>query len=61
MHYPHQLRPRGRTRPIETTITIAIGDDEAHAAGSLRLNCKKYWLGFGFSALFVDIGGEGGR
>jgi polyisoprenoid-binding protein YceI len=57
-HATGELTIRGRTRPIETTITIEIGDDEAHAAGSLRLNRKDYWLGVGPSALFVDIGRE---
>ena len=41
-HATGTLTIRGRTRPIETTITIEIGDDEAHASGSLRLNRKDY-------------------
>jgi len=53
-----ELMIRGRTRPIDTTITLEIGDDEAHAAGSLRLDRTDYWLGIGPSALFVDIGRE---
>jgi polyisoprenoid-binding protein YceI len=53
-----ELTIRGRTRPIETTITIKIGDDETRAAGSLRLDRTDYWLGVGPSALFVDIGRE---
>jgi polyisoprenoid-binding protein YceI len=57
-HATGTLTIRGRTRPIETTITLEIGDDEAHAAGSLRLDRKDYWLGVGPSALFVDIGRE---
>ncbi len=57
-HAAGELTIRGRTRPIETTITIEIGDDEAHAAGSLRLNRTDYWLGVGPSALFVKIGRE---
>jgi polyisoprenoid-binding protein YceI len=57
-HARGELTIRGRTRPIETTITLEIGGDEAHASGSLRLNRKDYWLGVGPSALFVDIGGE---
>ncbi len=55
-HATGELTIRGRTRPIETTITIEIGDDEAHASGSLRMNRKDYWLGGGPSALFVKIG-----
>ncbi len=57
-HATGTLTIRGRTRPIETTITIEIGDDEAHATGSLRLNRTDYWLGVGPMALFVDIGRE---
>ena len=57
-HATGTLTIRGQTRPIETTITIEIGDDEAHATGSLRLNRTDYWLGVGPMALFVDIGRE---
>ncbi len=57
-HATGTLTIRGRTRPIETTITLEIGDDEAHASGILRLNRKDYWLGVGPSALFVKIGRE---
>ena len=57
-HATGTLTIRGRTRPIETTITIEIGDDVAHAAGSLRLDRMDYWLGIGISALFVKIGRE---
>ena len=57
-HATGTLTIRGRTRPIETTITLEIGADEAHASGSLRLDRKDYWLGVGPSALFVDIGRE---
>ena len=57
-HATGELTIRGRTRPIETTITIEIGDDEAHASGSLRLNRKDYRLGVGPMALFVKIGRE---
>ena len=57
-HAIGELTIRGRTRPIETTITIEIGGDEAHASGSLRLNRKDYWLGVGPMALFVKIGSE---
>ena len=57
-HATGELTIRGRTRPIETTITIEIGDDEAHATGSLWLDRMDYWLGVGPSALFVDIGRE---
>ncbi len=57
-HAAGELTIRGRTRPIETTITIEIGEDEAHASGSLQLNRKDYWLGVGPSALFVKIGRE---
>ncbi len=57
-HATGTLTIRGRTRPIETTITLVVGDTEAHASGSLRLDRKKYWLGVGPAALFVDIGRE---
>ena len=57
-HATGTLTIRGRTRPIETTITLEIEDGEAHASGSLRLDRKDYWLGVGPSALFVDIGRE---
>jgi polyisoprenoid-binding protein YceI len=57
-HATGELTIRGRTRPIETTITLDIGADEAHAAGSLTLDRKDYWLGIGPTALFVDIGRE---
>jgi len=53
-----ELTIRGRTRPIETTITLAIGTGEAHASGILTLDRKDYWLGIGPSALFVNIGRE---
>ena len=57
-HAVGTLTIRGRTRPIETTITLEIGDHEAHASGTLRLDRMDYWLGFGLTALFVDIGRE---
>ena len=57
-HAIGELTIRGRTRPIETTITLDIGADEAHASGSLILDRKDYWLGIGPTALFVDIGRE---
>jgi polyisoprenoid-binding protein YceI len=57
-HAVGELTIRGRTRPIETTIILDIGADEAHASGSLRINRKDYLLGVGPSALFVDIGAE---
>ncbi|MHA1528293.1 MAG: YceI family protein [Alphaproteobacteria bacterium] len=57
-HATGDLMIRGRTRPIETTITLEIGDGEAHASGSLRLDRTDYWLGVGPLALFVDIGRE---
>ena len=57
-HAIGELTIRGRTRPIETTIVLDIGADEAHASGSLVLDRKDYWLGIGPSALFVDIGRE---
>ena len=57
-HATGTLTIRGRTRPIETTITLEIGDHEAHASGTLRLDRMDYWLGFGLTALFVDIGRE---
>ncbi len=57
-HAVGTLQIRGRTRPIESTITLEIGDGEAHAAGTLRLDRMDYWLGVGLSALFVEIGSE---
>ncbi|MFQ5565621.1 MAG: YceI family protein [Paracoccaceae bacterium] len=57
-HAAGELTIRGRTRPIETTITLEIGDDEAHASGSLHLDRKDYLLGVGPTALFVKIGRE---
>jgi len=57
-HATGELMIRGRTRPIDTTITLEISNDEAHAAGSLRLDRTDYWLGIGPSALFVEIGHE---
>ena len=57
-HAAGTLTIRGRTRPIETTITLEIGDGEAHASGSLRMDRKDYRLGVGPSALFVKIGRE---
>lgn len=53
-----ELTIRGKTRPIETKITLIIGAGEAHASGSLTLDRMDYWLGIGPSALFVDIGRE---
>jgi polyisoprenoid-binding protein YceI len=55
-HAVGELTIRGKTRPIETTITLRIGEREAHASGSLRLDRKDYLLGVGPSELFVDIG-----
>jgi polyisoprenoid-binding protein YceI len=57
-HAIGELTIRGRTLPIETTITLDIGFEEAKASGSLRLNRMDYLLGVGPSALFVDIGTE---
>lgn len=53
-----ELTIRGRTRPIETTITLDIDAGVARASGSLRMNRKDYLLGIGPSALFVEIGAE---
>jgi polyisoprenoid-binding protein YceI len=51
-----ELMIRGRTRPIETTINLEIGPDNAHVTGTLKLDRKDYRLGVGPSAMFVDIG-----
>jgi polyisoprenoid-binding protein YceI len=50
------LTIRGKTRPIVSTITLAIDDGTAHATGSLDLDRTDYWLGVGPTALFVRIG-----
>ena len=52
------LTIRGRTRPIETTITLVLGADEAHAEGVLDIDRRDYGLGVGPSAIFVEIGSE---
>jgi polyisoprenoid-binding protein YceI len=61
-HAAGELMIRGRTRPIESTITldIVIGDGSgaAHASGSLVMYRKDYRLGVGPMALFVKIGRE---
>jgi len=59
-HAAGELTIRGRTRPIESTITLEIGDGNraAHASGNLRMDRRDYLLGVGPSALFVDIGRE---
>jgi polyisoprenoid-binding protein YceI len=57
-HAVGELTIRGRTRPIETTITLDIGADDAHARGSLRMNRRDFLLGVGPSAMFVEIGAE---
>lgn len=57
-HAVGELTIRGRTRPIETTIRLDIGADDAQASGSLRMNRKDFLLGVGPSALFVKIGAE---
>ena len=57
-HAVGTLTIRCRTRPIETTSPLEIGDHEAHASGTLRFDRMDYWLGFGLTALFVDIGCE---
>ena len=51
-----ELTIRGKTRPVESTITLDVADDSARAAGSLDLDRTDYWLGVGPSALFVKIG-----
>jgi polyisoprenoid-binding protein YceI len=53
-----ELTIRGKTKPIETTITLEIGAGDAHASGSLRMNRTDYLLGVGPSAMFVEIGAE---
>jgi polyisoprenoid-binding protein YceI len=57
-HARGELTIRGRTRPIETMITLDIGADSARASGSLRIDRKDYLLGVGPSALFVEIGAQ---
>jgi polyisoprenoid-binding protein YceI len=57
-HAIGELTIRGRTRPIETTITLDIGANDAHARGSLRMNRRDFLLGVGPSAMFVEIGAE---
>jgi polyisoprenoid-binding protein YceI len=57
-HAVGELTIRGRARPIETTITLEVGNDGAHVSGILSLDRTDYWLGVGPSALFVDIGPE---
>ena len=59
-HAVGELMIRGRTRPIESTIILDIGNGDssgvAHASGSLVMDRKDYLLGVGPSALFVNIG-----
>ena len=50
------LTIRGRTRPVTTTVTLEVGEREAHASGTLTVNRKDYGLGVGPMSLFVDIG-----
>ena len=57
-HAVGELTIRDRTRPIESTITLDIGADDAHASGNLRLDRTDYLLGVGPSALFVKIGAQ---
>jgi len=55
-HALGDLTIRGKTKPVETTITLDIGDGEAHASGELQVDRTDYLLGIGPSALFVSIG-----
>jgi polyisoprenoid-binding protein YceI len=66
-HAAGELMIRGRTRPIESTITLDIvpgdgnggdGSGAAHTSGSLVMDRKDYRLGVGPMALFVKIGRE---
>jgi polyisoprenoid-binding protein YceI len=64
-HATGELTIRGKTRSIESTITLDIGEvgngdgrGEARASGSLVMDRKDYLLGVGPSALFVKIGRE---
>jgi polyisoprenoid-binding protein YceI len=57
-HAVGELTIRGRTRPIEATITLDIGADDAHASGSLELDRTDFLLGVGPAALFVRIGAQ---
>lgn len=57
-HAAGEVTIRGRTRPVETTITLEIGDTDAHATGTLGLDRTDFRLGVGPSALFVDIARE---
>ena len=50
------LTIRGKTRPVTTTITLEIGEGEAHASGTLTVNRKDFGLGIGPMSLFVEIG-----
>lgn len=52
------LTIRGRTRAIETEITLTIDGAEARAEGALELDRRDFGLGVGPSALFVRIGHE---
>lgn len=51
-----ELTIRGRTRPVVTTVTLAVGEGRAEAEGELTVDRKDFLLGYGPSALFVRIG-----
>lgn len=53
-----ELTIRGRTRMVTTTITLDVGEREAHATGTLEVDRKDYLLGVGPMSLFVNIGPE---
>jgi len=53
-----ELTIRGRTRLIVTPIELEIGETEARASGTLRIDRRDYLLGVGPMSLFVDIGRE---
>ena len=50
-----EITIRGRTRPITAGLVLEIGDEAAHAVGSLRLDRTEFQVGFGLTALLVGI------
>ena len=50
------LTLRGRTHQVAGELTLALGADDASAAGQAGFDRKDFNVGVGFSTLFVEIG-----
>jgi polyisoprenoid-binding protein YceI len=53
-----ELAIRQWTRETRTSVNLDIGEDTAHATGTLRVLRKDYHFGVGPASLFVDLGPE---